>query len=1099
MKKQIDTFSHYSDGKSQSQRFLDTLDPESFKLHDLNMADWLLFAYNFAKHVNYFEKDNNTTPEGNWQDFFNFSEIEQESIPRRETIAYKKLEKNVLSELSSFEKEGTLTPHLSLFVCFIKLLDFSKEKFNNLTKRHLDFYYSEILQIEKREAVSDKAYIIFELAKKAIQERIPDGVSLDADKDANNKKRVYKTEEELIANQAKVVEVKSFLNDEDKQELKIAKIANTLDGLEEELPEESNFWWPFGYNSKELNYKELPDATLGFSIASSLLNLSEGTRKVTVKIDYTKPSLNVLNLAAESIDLIDLATEPIDILDFTTNDFKNNIEIQCSGEEAWLSDITLKEISNVDESLTLSFELAKDFPAIVNYNPEVLLESFDTEFPIARFLIRGDKRYELYQALSEIAVKNITVTVDVEGITSATIENDNGILNAEKPYYPFTAQPTKGGNFYIKHPEIFSKNWDNVGVKINWKNTPDSISDHYKAYVFNSGDNISKLTFKNSAAIASEATQSRSAGSTAASSASVVSSDAYFKANAFLYDRKEWNLKKANVVLFNQTGAGYNTDFTITNTTSVVGSAEAIRLSLNQTALQDVYPQLYTLALLDTDEAFDALLPNEPYIPIAEDIALSYTATDVAYSYISNNRRATGPSENKEITVFCEDVFGQYAKPASSKELVPVYLPGGEFYVGLEATENQRISLLIQTLAGSENPEVDTFEDREKITWEVLSGNTWMDLSEYILEDDTNNFLRSGIVKFDIPKDIDVNNTRLAKDLIWIKASMNKSYDAVCKLQGVFTQAILATFENNGNEVSHLDSGLEAETISKLITRVPKVKSVQQPYNSFGGVYEESDLEYYRRISERLRHKNRAITSWDYEQLILQHFPEVFKVKCLNHTSENSFMAPGYVTLVVMPDTRNKNAFDIYQPRVSRNTLSEVKEYINSLNTAHVNASVINPDYQELEVDVAVRFFEQYDEEFYKKQLDEDIKKYISPWAFDAGREVVFDISFNTNLLLNYVEHLDYVDYIDSIAVYLIIDEEIDGKVSKKRVLQSSASITADPKSILVSAKQHQVTIAEKKCDSNNNSQKESIGRVTPSQPTIPTEPTKPTEPTVGL
>ena len=1094
MKKQIDTFSHYSDGKSQSQRFLDTLDPKSFKLHDLNMADWLLFAYNFAKHVNYFEKDNNTSPEGNWQDFFNFSEIDQEDIPRRETIAYKKLEKNVLSVLSSFEKEGTLTPHLSLFVCFIKLLDFSKEKFNNLTKRHLDFYYSEILQIEKREAVSDKAYIIFELAKKAIQERIPDGVSLDADKDANNKKRIYKTEEELIANQAKVVEIKSFLNDEDNQELKIAKRANTLDGLEEELPEESNFWWPFGYNSKEDNYEELPDANLGFSIASSLLNLSEGTRKVTVKIDYETSSRGALSYNSDVNG----------ITNFTTNEFKNNIEIQCSGEEAWLSDITLKEISNVDKSLTLSFELAKDFPAIVNYNPDVLLENFDTEFPIARFLIKGGLRYELYQALSEKAVKNITVTVDVEDIISATIENDNGILNAEKPYYPFTAQPTKGGNFYIKHPEIFSKNWDQVGVKINWKNTPDSITDHYKAYVFNSGDNISKQTFRNSAATASEAAQSSSSsstGSTAASSGSVVSSDAYFKANAFLYDRKEWNLKNANVVLFNQTGAGYNTDFTITNTTSVVGSAEAIRLSLNQTALQDVYPQLYTLALLDTDEAFDALLPNEPYIPIAEDIALSYTATDVAYSYISNSRsatgsrRATGPSENKEITVFCEDVFGQYAKPASSKELVPVYLPGGEFYVGLEAMPNQRISLLIQTLAGSENPEVDTFEDLEKITWEVLSGNTWMDLSNNILEDDTNNFLRSGIVKFDIPRDVDVNNTRLPKDLIWIKARMNKSYDAVCKLQGVFTQAILATFENNGNDVSHLDTGLEAETISKLITRVPKVKSVQQPYNSFGGVYEESDVEYYRRISERLRHKNRAITSWDYEQLILQHFPEVFKVKCLNHTSENSFMAPGYVTLVVMPDTRNKNAFDIYQPRVSRNTLSTIKDYINSLNTAHVNASVINPNYQEVEVSIAVKFFEQFDEEFYKKQLDEDIKKYISPWAFDAGVDIVFDKAMNTNLLLNYVEHLDYVDYIDSVAVY--VDDQ----------LQGSASITADPKSILVSAKQHQVTIAQKACDSSNSLQTVSKGKVTPSEPSNPSEPmeptpttpTKPTEPTSGF
>jgi hypothetical protein len=55
-------------------------------------------------------------------------------------------------------------------------------------------------------------------------------------------------------------------------------------------------------------------------------------------------------------------------------------------------------------------------------------------------------------------VKNIEVSVDVKGIKSVQIENDNGELNSEKSYYPFTAQPIKGSNFYIKYPEMFSKN-----------------------------------------------------------------------------------------------------------------------------------------------------------------------------------------------------------------------------------------------------------------------------------------------------------------------------------------------------------------------------------------------------------------------------------------------------------------------------------------------------------------------------------------------------------------------------------------------------------------------------------------------------------------
>lgn len=214
--KKTDTFSHYREGKSQMQRFLAELDPGNLELHDFDLFDWLLFANNFAKRVNYFDKDDNTKPKGNWGNFF-LGDDDTDAVPRRESVEYKSMKKQVTDLISQFEQDSSLTPHLTLFVCFLKLLDFSKKAFNNLTKRHLDFYYNEILQIEKNDARADKVYVIFELAKKAIQERIPGGTLLDGGKDANGKKRIYKTGDEFIANQAKVVEIKSFLNDVEKE------------------------------------------------------------------------------------------------------------------------------------------------------------------------------------------------------------------------------------------------------------------------------------------------------------------------------------------------------------------------------------------------------------------------------------------------------------------------------------------------------------------------------------------------------------------------------------------------------------------------------------------------------------------------------------------------------------------------------------------------------------------------------------------------------------------------------------------------------------------------------------------------------------------
>lgn len=1014
--KKTDTFSHYREGKSQMQRFLAELDPGNLELHDFDLFDWILFANNFAQRVNYFDKDDNTTPKGNWGNFFLGDDAN--AVPRRESVEYKSMKKQVTDLISQFEQDSNLTPHLTLFVCFLKLLDFSKKAFNNLTKRHLDFYYNEILQIEKNEAKPDKVYVIFELAKKALQEKIPGGTLLDGDKDANGKKRVYKTDEELIANQAKVAEIKSFLNDVKKRELKMAPVANSADGLGDKLPQEGNYWWPFGYNTDETVsdksiYKELPKAKLGFSVASSLFDLKEGERTVTVKIDFVKNSTQKLqNLSAEEIE--------------------NNIKVLCSGEKDWLSGIVLKCVRNTEDQLELSFTLTKDFPAVVPYKKEVLLQTFQTGFPVVRFMIEGEKYYALYEALSEKLVKNIEIAVDVKGVKSLQIENDSSTLSAEKPYYPFTAQPVKGSNFYIKCPEMFSKKWENADITINWKNAPDSITDLYSGYVIQPNQNISVKDFE------------------ALEGPSVVRSDAYFTADTALLDKEVWRERGNDIQLFKKVESGYQTQFSIHNTSDDSGTGESIRLTLNQSALQDVYPKLYTLALSSNPDK-KKLVPNEPYIPFAEDIELNYSARENAYSYLSKDSSGEA-SKSKGVLVYHEDVFGQYEKEVETKSIVPVHENGGELYIGLEAMPQTTVSLLIQMLEGSENPLVDTFDEKEFIEWHILSNNTWIDLSENILKNETRKFLESGIVKFKIPKNINTNHTRLTDGLVWIRAKSKRSYDAVCKIQGIYTQAVVATFQNQDNDLAHLNNGLQANTISKLITRVPQVKSVNQPYNSFDGKYKEADTEFYRRVSERLRHKHRVITQWDYENLVLQEFPEVFKVKCLNHTSEKSYMAPGHVTLMVVPNIKNKNAFDVYQPRVSRASLNKIQNYVNDLNTMHVKAQVINPNYKEAKVQATVKIFEKYDEVFYMKQLDEDIKKYISPWAFTDSKDIDFNVQLNINHLINYLEQLYYVDYIDEI------------KILVNNVVQKKSLIEVDPKSILVSAKQHQITIAEQVC-----------------------------------
>ena len=1176
------------EGTEQIQRFLDALDPESVKLNDFRLEEWMQFAWSFAEHVNYFEITDSEKSIENWQKFFistneiekfieenkltyftniqdlikvlnekkivNLNEpakiikfLENESIGKtieeikvkyfikKEKLFYIINEQEIENCRNSNIGNKNITPHLALFVSFLKLIEFTQKRFNNLTKRHLDFYYNKILKIEKLPATPDKVHIIFELAKNSISEKIGNNTELDGGKDLNGNKLIYKTTEELIANKTKVSQLKNVYNSLDNNKIKAAQIANSFDGIGGDFPDDIK-WWPFGYFENTENTSEYPvlsNAKIGFAVASKVLELKEGLRKVTLTINFK----NNFNSAISQRVLA------------------KHLEIYCSGKKKWLEKFpvqTKKTFGETDEltqgivpqklhdkfysekeevpvdfysykekttnELSITFQITKDEDEIVNYNSEVLGESFDTKLPVCRVLINtgNEDGHALYQKLVENEIENIIVTVNVTGIKSLNLESDIGKISAEKPFYPFGTQPVKKSKFNIGYPELFKKQWKNLNIEINWKNTPDSFRSLYLAYrekhryevtpdTFLEGlgeiitiEDLAKsnttsewldrlgLNKKQKAAIEEQLKNKKSNAAEATFLSTnntinpneddlIVTSDDYFKANIEIKNKEEWetangkNFDKKSLFKFDSVEKIFKTEFRIDNSDYETDNNGSIRISLNQSFLHELFPRIYALSF--TSKQTNVLVPNEPYTPLIEEISLGYTAE----SSITLGRAKKNYSKN-DLKLFHEHPFGQseehpYLKyntgflyPFINKEdtiptfLMPNYNETGELFIGLENVKNlQTVSLLVQVLEGSENPETESFSGNEKVEWSVLCNNYWKTLnSDNMISDETDNFLKSGIVKFSIPREATSTNTLLPEKLFWVKAKINKKFDAVCKTINISAQSVLAQFSDNKNDLSHLKNGLKAKTISKLVKRAANVKSVSQPYNSFNGKPEESNKAYYQRISERLRHKNRAITLWDYEHIILQQFPEIHKVKCLNHSkteviekngeteNKRTFLAPGNILIVVIPDIVNKNVFDIYQPRVSKATLNAVQNWVNKLNTLHVNAQVINPDYEEVMVELKVKFHKDFDKNYYKKVLIKDITKLLSPWAFEDSARLEFGITMHRSSVINYIENLEYVDYLEDVKL-------IKENNSSKNVEPSS------PTAILVSAKDHTV------------------------------------------
>jgi hypothetical protein len=238
------------------------------------------------------------------------------------------------------------------------------------------------------------------------------------------------------------------------------------------------------------------------------------------------------------------------------------------------------------------------------------------------------------------------------------------------------------------------------------------------------------------------------------------------------------------------------------------------------------------------------------------------------------------PYLNGKGTVYLFPQFDLERDVAGSIQILP---SEAEFYVGVTGlVPPQNLSLLFQIVDGTANPLAAKPESH--VAWSYLKRNEWVAFARTDVQDTTSGLLNSGIVTLAVPRDATKDNTALPGGLFWIRAAVHTRSDAVCRLVRVAAQAIEAVFTDRGNSPAFSAAPVPAGTISKLEKPDPGVKGITQPFASFGGRGAEQSQAFFTRISERLRHKNRAITLWDYERLILEAFPQVYKVKCLNHT-----------------------------------------------------------------------------------------------------------------------------------------------------------------------------------------------------------------------
>jgi hypothetical protein len=203
---------------------------------------------------------------------------------------------------------------------------------------------------------------------------------------------------------------------------------------------------------------------------------------------------------------------------------------------------------------------------------------------------------------------------------------------------------------------------------------------------------------------------------------------------------------------------------------------------------------------------------------------------------------------------------------------------------------------------------------------------------------------------------------------------------------------------------AHFSRGTPPGTITGLVAPHAAITQVVQPVAARGGFAGEDEGAFVNRVSERLRHKGRAVTPRDYERILLEQHPEVFYARAI--PPEKAGEANKIVVLVV-PVARSPVA---RLPFFSAGELGAMADELKAAASPLVDLQVVNPIYEEIDLRIGVAFRQDRSHRYYAAKLITELRHFVSPWLYrqsepsDPGRK------FHPAEFAALIQRLDWVE-----------------------------------------------------------------------------------------
>jgi hypothetical protein len=983
-----------SDGTNQLQRLLPALEANYIVPDERSFSDLVEYARNVAAEIRYYDLSGQST--GDWTPL-----VEPLLVPG--PVPGPVLPDEQLDGV--LEARTDWPPHLVLFLAFLKQFQNLQSDLNQLTQNHLHYYYGTELGLPLRGASPDDVHVVLELAKTADPTLVAAGTLLDAGKDDKGRPLAYATQNELVVSAAALSGIKRLVVEQDLRKNRRFFVA---DGFTE-LEGPSKF--TFGRSQLGLDPAQrfMTEAPLGFAVAAPILGLAEGERTITLLAHLSLPS-SPSPVLAQSIG--------------------GALDVTLTGPKGWLAADTVEASLLAGDgsgkpALALKVTLSAAAAAVVAFDPALHGPGPSLGRPLLRVLIKGETG--IYKVLDGLVVEKIDLSVAVEGVLNLVVQNADGPLNVNQPMPVFGSQPQLGAPFYIGSAEVFSKRMTSLKLHLEWKSPPEDFLDQYREY-------LDLIGFQTSASFQN-----------------------LFEAKVdILYDRSFRNLVvplplfapvatdprtiSADITAFDSAFAGTQyveqpdleqpESFTAGSrfgfVRMVLAAPSKDDLAVNATTVpfeafgHTAYPRRYinqAIALSQWKTGDKPVLPKEPYTPVLKSLTLDYSATA--------SLDLVNADVHSAATFLIVGPFGATrASVGAAARVVPEIEGQAALYLGIEHVQPPanlpflfRIDVGTSTSAAVLKPG-DT-------TWSYLgAGDAWQALSSSaVLIDSTEGFQKPGVIEVAVPRPATLEHDSLRSGLVWLRALIQRAPESASRTLDVTPNAVLARFQAGAGLTlddyeQHLLSGVSAGTITRLVRRNANIQRVVQPDPSLRGRGREDSTGYFRRSSERLRHRSRAVTAWDLERLVLEAFPEFFKVKCLPHTDATGSFKAGEAALVIVPNVRRTGAINVLEPRASPVLMQDIEAYVAGLTSPFATIHAIPPVFERLRIEANVVFEAGRDPGYYSGVLNDDLRRFLSPWAYQEGEDILFGARIYRSDILAFVEGRDYVDHITDLKLY---------------------------------------------------------------------------------